>query len=234
MGSRSTSGVRVWGIALVGAVLLSGVARAATIEATFSGVDPKKTLTYWLQGVGQEKTQAGAFNWLRTGGDWPNPPPVNSTFITFCIELIQSVQPNQNYTYEVAQLATAPLPYDAPLNGPMGAVKAGYIEELWAARVGTLVTDNDYAAMQTAVWELVYDTDLTLTTGTFQAVTVAPFVTLAQTFLDALTGTPPTNLDLRAMTSLEQQDQTFLTVIPAPPAALGGLASLLLGTIRRR
>ena len=230
----SKSARRTGVLAIAGVIMLSGLASAATIDATFAGINPSQSLTLWSQGVGQLTTSAGAFNWLRTGGDWQNPPLVNDAFITFCIELVQSIQSGQNYTYTVADLSTAPVPHGAPLNGPMGDVKAGYIEELWATRFNTLVTADDFAAMQTTVWELVYDTDLDLTTGTFKAITVAPFVTLAQTFLDGLTGTPPQGTVIKAMTSPNRQDQTFLTTMPTPSAALAVLPLLLFGALRRR
>jgi len=231
---------------LAGAMLFSSAASAATIDATFNGVSPKRNLTYTIDGgTTTPTTQAGTFNWYRTGGSWAGTPNVNTNFITFCIELVQNIATGNTYTYRVAFLKDAPIPDNAPISGPMGVVKADYIMELWSDQIilggGNLADPNFVAAMQTAVWEIVYDDGLDLGSGTFQAISDGGFgfAASAQGFLDALDDSVIL-VDMRAMSSETLQDQTFLTVVPTGedipvPAALAmGLPALGLISRRRR
>lgn len=225
---------------LAGTVLFSGVASAATIEATFDGVSPGKSFQYKLGDASAptKTTTAGKFNWTRTGGTWAFDPL--GVFHTFCIELVQNIAPSSSYTYDVILLQNAPIPDDAPLGGPMGITKANYIKELWLEQVlaGDMNDADHVAAIQVAFWEVVYDDDLSLSGATgFRAVTSAGFVTTAQTWLDSL-GDPFGNLNIHAMASTTHQDQAFLSVtgtseeIPVPAALAMGLPAL--GLIGRR
>jgi len=225
--------------ALASVALFSNVASAATIEAKLIDVSPSQTLDYNFDGA-NKSTTAGTFNWLRTGGDWPHVPAVNSNFVTFCIELIQSIQGGVTYTYTVADLEDAPIPDNAPLSGPMGVTKADYIMELWSDQVilggGNLSNADFAAAMQTSIWEIVYDDGLDLGSGTFQTVTTGGFVDDAQGFLDELDGSTLL-VTMKAMTSITAQDHTFLTVIPTidiPAPMAFGMGLVGLGLIGRR
>jgi hypothetical protein len=235
-----------------GDALFTSTASGATITATFQDINPDQTLSYTLAG-NPSTTVAGRFNWVRSAdpnaGTWPHPPAPGQSFFTFCIELIQNLAIGAEYTFDVKLLANAPIPDRAPLSGPMGNAKADMIMDLWTNRIllapaGSIDDPNHVAAMQTAVWEVVYEdiaaNGLNLSTGDFTAAASSgPFVPLAQTWLDQIGTLLPPIITLVAMTSDTQQDQTFLTVIPtgevipAPVAAVGAVP-LLAALVRRR
>lgn len=239
---------------IAGAVLFTTPASGATIIATFHDVSPSQSLSYIVNG-NPASTVAGRFNWTRLddplGGDWDSTPVPGQDFFSFCIELVQTLALGNDYTYTVADLEDAPIPDNAPTSGPMGVVRAADIFDMWSAQIifglditGAWDWDNatHVAAMQTAIWEIVHDTAggaHSLAAGNFQATTVAPFVTLAQTFLDALGTHGPPLSNLKAMASESAQDQTFVTLastsveIPTPLAFGLGLP-VILGFIGRR
>jgi hypothetical protein len=82
------------------------------------------------------------------------------------------------------------------------------------------------AAFQTAVWEIVYDADFSLSVGNFRATGGA--TALAQNWLtDVKNSTVAyTAPNLVALTNPEGQDQIAAAPVPLPSAAVGGLAVL--------
>ena len=233
-----------------GDALFSEAASGATITATFQDVDPGQSLSYTLAG-NAHTTVAGRFNWVRSddpnAGSWPNPPAPGQAFFTVCIELVQNLALGAEYTYNVQLLASAPIPDNAPVSGPMGQAKADLIMDLWTNRIllapaGSVDDTNHMASMQTAVWEIVYEdiatNGLNLGTGAFTAAgSSGPFVATAQTWLDQLGTLVPPLITLVAMTNDTQQDQTFLTVIPTGdpiPAPAAVMAAPLVGALAMR
>ena len=216
-------------------LLLGAAAHGATFTATFTGVGLSRAFQFDLTGHGTTSTKAGAYDWQRTGGDWTGVPGIGDSFSTFCVDLPQSIRTGNSYTYEVVDLADAPVPAQAPLAGPMGQAKAAAITELWVEHHSLLTTSDDFAAFGVAVWEIVYDDVLDLSAGDFQALTTAGFVTTAQTWLNALDGVTDGVVDgqLMALSSQTSQDQAFLAVVSSPlvpiptPSALWGGAALL-------
>lgn len=207
-------------------------ARAATVEAVFVKVTPWMWLEYSIDDGNTYAWEiAGQYRWTRTGGDHIGPPA--GDFFSFCIELTQSVVYRQVHSFEVIDLAEAPLPGGAGVGSTgMRQQKADLLRELWARHIDAVSTPQTAAAFQIGVWEIVYDDGLSLADGLFRVRSPAlPEVALAQTWLDGLTGDGPF-APLRAMSSPEYQDQ--LIMVPLPSAAWGGVVLLLAGGLLSR
>jgi hypothetical protein len=208
-----------------GCLLLSAGASASFINAKFEGVSPGQGVSFSTNGGGSfMNTTAGVFNWTQTGGDYDMPGPTSS-FMTFCIEVTQYISPGSSYTYNIVPIETA------PNTAPMGVATAGMLSELFGRYYTTGFSATQAAAMQVAIWEIVNDADLSVTSGSFRIGTSAGFVTTAQGMLDSLDGTGPTRT-LAAISNGSSQDQVF--VVPSPGVfALAGLVGLC-GLRRRR
>lgn len=223
---------------LLAAAAVSSSASAATVIADVLSVNPGSSLTYILDGGPEATTLAGVFNWNRSGGTFG--PDIGDPFKSFCIELTQTVQPGINVTFDVIPLENGPLPGSGSSGGlaGMGVAKAGNLKKLWAEYYDdALLSNNNAAAFQTAVWEIVYDPSLDLASGNFQAKQSSPgvfsdsHVATSVAWLGSLAGLT-LQADLAALSNLDWQDQ--VVVVPEP--TLGGLLMLsaLAGYRRRR
>ncbi len=174
-----------WIVAL--AVAAGSTAQAGMLfDATFKGVNPSESgnFKYYARSNTSTTSSAGRMNWL--GSNSPNPLPTNfaafrnlngksgNYFISFCIEVTQSVANNATYGIETKQLK------DLPTSGspsPMQAAKANDIAQFWGkwktqiagleAGTGMTVGSVNYtaaelaSAVQMSIWEIVYEADST-------------------------------------------------------------------------
>jgi hypothetical protein len=217
--------------------LAAGPASADMVELKLvaaSGQDFK----YLLNNNAGEVSNAGSltFQYVKT---LSGTPILSGTFQTFCVDLTQFVQFNQNTDFQVDRFSNLP---DA--GAGLNATQAEYLSELWSKYHDLTGTSaNDMTAFQIAVWEVVYGSltngKYSLWSGTFQANytqgTEPAYVDIAQTWVQSLTGTYAASPLLIDLSSPTAQDQ--ITAVPAPPglllAGIGGLG-LLFSTRRRR
>jgi hypothetical protein len=215
----------------LGAAAMATCANAGfdTICATFNGVSPGSGGQYSLnsganwQGYGS----AGLFNWTRTSGTYSG---AQGNFMSFCTELGEHVSNGSNYCYDVVSLEIA------PSSGPMGALKADQVRELfgryYTPAFGSVLSADAAAAMQLSIWEIVFETSGSLGLGAGSAQFTndnAAAIALAGTYLASIDGTGPRNNDIVVMSANGVQDQ----IIPTPGTlALLGLGAL--ATKRRR
>ena len=220
-------------IGLAGAIALifttAATASAGTVDLRFAGVDGvvvkvkhgSTTLTGWAGEMHWDADPAHA-----TGAGTVFGPSVDS----FCIELTQNAVTNWN-TYTLGDVASSPTPGSALSGGAagMGAAKAGQLGQLWGSYHADALTNNvSRAALQLAVWEIVYDDGLDLGGGGFKVLNYSADSAAAKTragqYLAGLSGYNGPSAGLVALRSESLQDQ--LVAVPAPTAALGGLALL--------
>jgi hypothetical protein len=104
--------------------------------------------------------------------------------------------------------------------------KADYLRKLWALHAYQVVDGTTGAAFQTALWDIVYDADFSLSVGNFRATGGA--TTLAQNWLTDVKNSQAayTAPNLVALTNPEGQDQIAAAPVPLPSAAVGGLVML--------
>lgn len=247
---------------------------AGTLDVTFNGVDPNRSLNVSHTGTTAEPstTQAGVFNWTQNsyknqfeGGtgqrSWENTS--NIAIDSFCLELTQYVATSTVYL-TTENISIAPTPGNP--DGPMGTTNAHYLNQLWnnvftandfntqtnlfqfnaGAALSSDDAKNKAAAVQLAIWEIVNDNGLDLTSGAFTGggnnLTVR---NLAQGYLDALNlGGYTASWQLVALTSTARQDQvtavrissiSSVPGIPSPVAAgMGLIGFVMLGFRRQR
>lgn len=188
----------------------------------------------------------------------PNPAPgtgggqfASGSFATFCIELDQTAG---GAAYNIVDLSAAPNPPTggANPNNPNSygsaiatriatAAKAGMLAG-WIGSDLSLITSGNastdkarMAAIQAVIWEAIYDT------GSFDRTSgnvVSTSVTMNSMWdqLAAHFANDGQVAGLRAAVSSNRQDQLY--VVPLPPAAFAGLATLVgiagVSRIRRR
>jgi len=159
--------VSVCGLALVAGLGLSRAAKADTITATLETVDPFVGGDLILQGYGDIDGGIGAIVWQ---GQSTNPSPFNGTFDTYCIDLIEDIYLGQSYTFDTGIVADSPKSTAFPDGNPdgMGAAKADELAELFGQQYAlTLPAGNgvDREAFQLAIWNIIYDTDTSVSPG---------------------------------------------------------------------
>jgi hypothetical protein len=223
----------VLGVATVATVAGSALATGPDITGTFNGIIPQVPITWSVTGGAFVNAgAAGCFNWTKTGGTYNG---VSGTFDAFCLELTETVQEPNSYTYKVVPLAGGAAPDgDGQFTFPLSALQADQMSELFGRFRPTLnaADANACAAFQLAVWEIVYDPNLVLNGvgDSLQfgggALGVLP---QSQALLNAIDGTGP-RMTLDAFTHPSVQDQ----VVPVPGTlALLGLGGLIAGRRRR-
>jgi hypothetical protein len=157
---------------IVSAVLIFTFALAAgplgTIDATFNGVSPTRNVSYSLNsGSSFSAVRAGIYNFTRTGGDFAlDPLPEDATIWAFCIELLENAG---NGTFAVDELENGRTAGPPPTDGPaLGLVRANMLRALFSyafsgngGYISQIANDGAgrtfAAAIQTAVWEIVYE-----------------------------------------------------------------------------
>lgn len=173
-------------------------------------------------------------------------PVVNqTTSIGFCIELGQSGDSGVVLDYQAAPLAS--------VLAPDAALRVAHLSWLLDNHAPAIEPENWDSvpvslslAMQLAIWEVVSDTDLSLSgasdgfrVGTQSDASLADVVALAESWLNglSLSGIDSSYVSqkyvLNALTNPEKQDLLFLTNIPEPSSMLL-VATSAVALLRRR
>ncbi len=155
-----------------------------------------------------------------------------NAFTTFCAELTQSFNFNTNYTYSIVSGTTA---WTNPVYLGLSRLVT------WLAANPTFNNSADKsAAMQSAVWEVIYETSGTynLAAGTFVATSGTGSTQTAISNLNAQWGNINTTLPTLfadKLVNANHQDFLLTTPVPEPEAFAMMLAGLgLVGAIARR
>ena len=212
-------------VSAVATLALAAVATATPVSVTYNGVSPSKSVSLSKNSGGTYSNYTAGLNNLT--GAVSNQSDLRGAFTAFCIDINQTISNGNSYTdFNTTALQSAPIP-----TSPMGAAKADQISQLWYNGRSILSSSDSYAAFQVAIWEIVNDTGLSLSGGTFRAAS-GSVRTLAQGYLDKIDGIGG-RTSLFAIASPSTQDFVVPTaLVPAPAAA--GLGLLGLGMASRR
>lgn len=212
---------------VVAMVLFAAGAPAKADTVTLEDMGTKYALPYTtvgvtLYGTSMGQVIAGPEQWHRLGGS----SALGDNFNSFCIELTQDVWDGAVFTYDINTLENVPPPGVSLATIVNGMSKADYLRKLWALHAGQVADGATGAAFQTAVWDIVYDADFSLSLGNFRATGAA--TTLAQSWLTDVKNSQVayTAPNLVALTNPDGQDQIAAAPVPLPSAALGGLVLL--------
>ena len=237
---RNCIRVSICGLALTAAFGMSRTARAESVTATLVTIDPYVAGTVHLDGAGDISGGIAEIVWQ---GDANNASPFNGTFDTYCIDLVEDIYLGSTYTYTVGSVANSPKSNAFPNGNPngMGTAKFNEIAELYGqhfAETLPSVNGDQREAFQLAIWNILYDTDTSVSTGdgSFYAEgnVSGDAINIANGWLvDASNPTNEANFHATDLVSLigdrGVQDQitidpniTISTGAPLPNAALGG------------
>ncbi|MBI3466181.1 MAG: hypothetical protein HY000_24470 [Planctomycetes bacterium] len=222
---------------LLGLILLVAADARAAISMRFDGfVPPALGVTIRDGAIGTHATSAGLLNWtILPGGDL-----AAGTLQSYCIDIFQDIDFGQTVSdYSISQLESSPV--YAP-GGFMTADRANSLRELVTdvtALHGSPFSFSSSilaAGFQLAVWEIVFEDDLTqplggtlsLSNGDFKVTSgSSAAVSQANAFLALLNGSS-SSANVLALTSPTAQDVAVLLPTTVPwTGAVPEPASLL-------
>ncbi len=234
--------------AVLAAAGISACANATTWTMTFTNVSPNTIVGInYNGGRSFSAAPAGSYSSVYAGRMLWN-GPYGKTYTTYCTQLNEHINWNQTVTYTQTAVENVP---DAPgTPGPMGAIKATILRDLYArhyAQVKASSSGELNAAFQVAIWEITHENinaanaagalaQLNLANGAMQmnAIANAGVFAAANLLLADLGVGGFRSFDgVLGLTHETAQDQ--LVVVPVPvPAMLAGLGLLGVVAVRRR
>ena len=221
-------------ISIAGALALgtAGMASASTVTLDYTGPTAGgfTSITIDATPAGDSSALAGAFNFDRIVGG-----SVVESIIAWCMDLSAFLNQGTRDYVESSSFVTG-------VNEVAGAGQR--VQQLFDA-VFHLIDPTDLAdsaAMQTAIWEAIYDDDWSLDSGSFQVSAPGGVVGDAQDLLDlaaAYTGGQKWRMTYFDASGDPEKQQNVGTAAPIPlPAAgwllLGGLGALGAAARRRK
>lgn len=209
----------------INGIIISIAIAATTVTAnatqlTYNNNKMGSNVTINFPGHSGDQVFAGAFNCSLTGAPTVNPSPFNA----FCVDLTHTISPGQTWDVFMTRLP------DGGLN------QSGRIAYLYTTFADGLVSNDDAAGLQLAIWDLLVDGGDGLGTGSFTVASApAAASTAAANCLTLSEGQIGTATWFQ---SVGQDKQNLIGPRPVPEpgtlALLGTMALPLLGFCRRR
>jgi hypothetical protein len=238
--------MKTTGLAIAVALGVSAAASANTMTLTFLGFGDSTTtgIRYnsnlsWSSRSSSSLTNitVGVHRWGIYGQERSS----------FCTQLFEGVTVGQTYTFNVvapSQVPEVDEPYNAP--GPMGAIKATLVNDLYRRYYADLAGAGQIGAFQLAIYEITHEnltansaseavSQLALDKGAFQAGKAGGLYATAASMLASLGqgGFGTMGPNLLGLSNASAQDQLLVVPIGAP-AILAGFGLIGLGFMRRR
>jgi hypothetical protein len=190
------------------------------VYVNYGGVNPYEVVNVAINGGAAKENSVGTFN--DTLGTSPGATDLNSGFLTYCVNDLQSLSFSGGEQYRVN-----PEPVTSLSNGhgTISADHAGRIAYLFNHFGTSSLTNVQAAGLQLAIWELLYDQGNTpdFTSGNFQvpggvspytdSSTFAQVISQATSYYNASAG--------------KSETAVFLDAAPANPCQTQGLQGVL-------
>ena len=238
--------MKLTGFAIAAALGTTAIASAGTMTLTYLGyANASGAGVRYSNKLSWNSSSKGAFSTITVGSHrWS---VYGQERTTFCTQLFEGVTAGNSYTYSVvdpSQVPEAEVPTNSP--GPMGAIKAALVNDLYRRYYAGLNGTVDTGAFQIAIYEITHEnltaltaaeavTQLGLDRGAFQASKASGAYATAAGMLASLGQGGFGNMGghLFGMKNPSAQDQLLVVPIGAP-AVLAGLGLLGVGFMRRR
>jgi hypothetical protein len=175
---------------------------------------------------------AGEINWEWLGAA---PAGFTDTFYTYCVDILHYVADPQT----VVLRSTDDLnPTNVATASPDAGAKAAWLVNTYAADIRSRGSEANVqaAALQVAIWEAVYDSVNSLSSGMFSVVGPQPVLNQASVYLTDLYAGPGGYYTSQAtwFDTANGQDQIGIAVPEPASLSLLGFGILALGSRRRR
>ena len=238
--------MKTTGLAIAAALGVSAAASANSLTLTFLGFgDSTTTGVRYNSNLGWSSRSSASLTNITVGVHrWGI---YGQERASFCTQLFEGVTVGQTYTFNVvapSQVPEADDPTTAP--GPMGAIKAALVNDLYRRYYADLAGATQVGAFQLAIYEITHEnlaassasqavSQLALDKGAFQSGKAGGLYATAASMLASLGqgGFGSMGPNLLGLSNASAQDQLLVVPIGAP-AVLAGFGLIGLGFMRRR
>jgi hypothetical protein len=225
--------------AAIGLAMACAPAAGGTITAKFLGVYPGQRI-HIHDGSSSRPldryARAGIYNLtIRSGTTDFSLGDVGDTFLALCVDVANPITTNRVYTWTVVDPSDAPNPTTYS-DGHINAAELLALQQLLGAfPLSSVTTDQQAAALQAAVWEIVNESGgiYDVTSGNFIAGGVLNTVLANQMLATAASYQGPLP-ELKALTNRCAQDLIVIVPEPATLSILAGGMSVFAFHLRHR
>lgn len=223
-------------------ITYEGVGRGSLVQIAVSGLPFPYNSGSWTTG---KNVWGGEYMWNWTGGAPSQFPDYDSTFYTYCVDLLNSNLGSD----DVAIKSTSLLSVAGVANA---GGKAAWLFNTYASVIRAMPyatttekanANQSAAALQVAIWEAILDNTNDIAGGTFRLTSNSlnnGITTKAMAYLSSLYSGGPSGYNTGTASWLDmstKQDQIFLPGVPEPGSILllgTGLVGMVVVRRRRR